>query len=348
MNRSSFIPILYCIVLTHFSGFRLAADDPEPSEKIMEIISKTANCSAKIARNKNATEEEKNTDQARRKIGIGEKVTITLTSKKPALLEPKEQIQWTVKKGEELLVGGLTSDKDHPESASFWVSPWASKEQIQNSGGLIIEVSTQQGIALPEPITFQVVFPEQLTAEHETLEGIVKGSPVEGFPPDGSNDPGASALLIVSVHPLDVCYQGIWIIEKNGGYEGQPGSLGRPHNADSKCSITYENRTAFPDKIAISRPKWELNAIKETDSSGKPIYKHTYPNQFTWKCLLRTYDGSDINGISDITTVYQRFYFDRAEEGQFYIRIKKYLVDLEKDDECSVERTSGGNHIFTP
>lgn len=167
MNRKSSIVTLYCITLIHWSVFPLVADDPEPSEKIMEIISKTKNYSAKIARNKNATETEKEKDLTRKKIGIGEQVTITLTSKKPALLEPKDQIEWKITKGEELLLGGLTSNKDKPESASFWVSPFASKEQIEGSGGLVIEVSTQQETALPEPIRFEVIFPEQLTAEHD-------------------------------------------------------------------------------------------------------------------------------------------------------------------------------------
>lgn len=89
--------------------FQLAADDTEPSENIMEIVSETSNYSARIARNKNATEKEK--DKERKRIGIGEEVTVTLTSKKDVLLEPKENIQWKVKKGKELLLRELTNEK---------------------------------------------------------------------------------------------------------------------------------------------------------------------------------------------------------------------------------------------
>lgn len=46
---------------------------------------------------------------------------------------------------------------------------------------------------------------------------------------DESDIPGVSAMLHVSVHPLDVCYAGIRIIEKDEGYEGPAGSLAGPH-----------------------------------------------------------------------------------------------------------------------
>lgn len=79
----------------------------------MELVSETENCSAKLARNENATEKEKEEDKKRRRIGIGETVTITLTSKKPSLLEPKDQIRWKVTEGESLLENGLKSDHDY-------------------------------------------------------------------------------------------------------------------------------------------------------------------------------------------------------------------------------------------
>lgn len=77
-------------------------------------------------------------------------------------------------------------------------------------------METEQGIALPRPIEFDVIFPRLLTAEHETLGGQVKGLPALAFdfPNDGDFEPGASAQLIVSVHPLDVCFKGVWVIER--------------------------------------------------------------------------------------------------------------------------------------
>lgn len=150
----------------------------------MELVSETENCSAKLARDKNATEEQKKEDRKRRKIGIGETVTVTLNCKKPFLLEPKDQIQWKVIEGKELLEDGLKTEET-TEKAKFRINPCASKEQIQQSGGKVaIEVETELGTALPRPIEFDVVFPEHLTAEHETLGGMVKGVPAAdmGFP----------------------------------------------------------------------------------------------------------------------------------------------------------------------
>ena len=246
----------------------------------MEIISETSNYSARIARNKDATEKEKEKDKERKRIGIGEEVTVTLISKKNVLLEPKEKIQWKVKKGKELIMGELTNEKDKPESATFQISPYTSKEHIQQAGGLVIEVQTQQGIALPEPIEFEVVFPEQLTAEHETLGGILKGVSLPDCPENGSNVPGASAALQVSVHPLDVCYAGVRIIEKDKGFEGPVGSLAEKHDADSIYMCT---RKPFRKKLIIYRSKdisEILNEIKSLDDQ-KSIYKHSYPNGFT-------------------------------------------------------------------
>lgn len=347
MNRKSSFPILCCIILIRWSVFPLVADDPEPSEKIMEIVSETKNNSAQISRNKNATAKEKEADLARKKIGIGEEVIITLASKKTALLEPKDQIQWKVIKGEELLVAGLTSNKDRPESASFWVSPFASKEQIEKSGGIVIEVSTQQETALPEPIRFEVIFPEQLTAEHDKTFGG-DGVAMPETPQDGNDNPGVSAMLRVSVHPLDVCYKGIRIIEKDEGYEGPAGSLAKPHEADSIWNINAENRFGTYDNIGASISRRTLNETQGADEKGNPIYKHQYPNEWTWDCLFRTCNYSDKKGISDITHVYQRFHINREPQDQFYMRIKKFLIEPEKIDECSVERTTGGKHIFKP
>lgn len=347
-NRRPHFLLLCNFALISSAALPLSAGDDEESSEIMELVSETDNCSAKLARNKNATEKEKKEDKKRKRIGIGETVTVTLTSKKPALLEPKEQIRWKVTQGKGLLEGELRIKDNKPETAKFRVNPSASKEQILQAKEIVIETETEQGIALPKPIKFEVVFPEQLTAEHETLGGLTHGTPCPEYPQDGSANPGTSAMLRISVHPLDVCYEGIWIIEKDKGLEGGAGSLAGPHNADSKWSVNKENRFNNPDNIGIAIDRELLNKIQGVDASGHPVYVHQYPNKFTWNCLFRTFKFPDMKGISDVTTVYQRFHIDRKDNDQFYMRIKKFLVDPNKNDECSVERTSCSDHIFTP
>lgn len=344
-----FPPVLWSSLIISCSTFQLMGDEEKP-EKIMELVSETEKYSARIIRNKDATEKEKKEDRKRRRIGLGESVKITLTSKKAALLEPKNKIRWKVTNGKKLLDGELLKDDAEPESATFRINHLASKEQIQEvqkTGGLVIEVETQQGIALPDPITFEVVFPEQLTAEHGVLEGK-RGMPMAKFPRDGDKDPGVSARLIVSIHPMDVCYEGIWVIEKDRGFEGPTGSLAGPHIANGTWHIMNDNRFDNYDEVGIQESKKTLNEIEGTDAAGNPVYKHSYPNEFTWKCLFRTCTPYHLSGISDIATVYQRFHIDRREGDQFYMRIKKFLIDPNKHDECSVERTSKGNHIFIP
>lgn len=348
-----------CLVRTvaifiFFSSFSFLHADDEEFSDIMELVSETENCSAKLARDKNATEEQKKEDRKRRKIGIGETVTITLNCKKPFLLEPKDQIQWKVIEGKELLEDGLKTEET-TENAKFRINPCASKEQIRQSGGKVaITVETEQGTALPRPIEFEVVFPEQLTAEHETLGGLVKGVPAADmrFPRDGDPNHGVSAQLVVSVHPLDVCFKGIHVIEKDKGYVGAAGSLAQPHAADSVWSVGVDNRLGLHDNIGIKsgvdgHMQWD--EIQGYDADGHPVYRHRYPNEFTWNCLFRTYGVyGNKEGISDIATVFQRFHIERKGDGLFYARIRKFLVDPKKKDECSVERMSGGDHIFKP
>lgn len=270
--------------------------DEEKPEKIMELVSETEKYSARIIRNKDATEKEKKEDRKRRRIGLGESVKITLTSKKAALLEPKNKIRWKVTNGKKLLDGELLKDDAEPESV---------------------------------------------------LEGK-RGMTMAKFPRDGDKDPGVSARLIVSIHPMDVCYEGVWVIEKDGGFEGPTGSLAGPHIANGTWHIMNDNRFDNYDEVGIQEIKKTLNEIEGTDAAGNPVYKHSYPNEFTWKCLFRTCTPYHLSGISDIATVYQRFHIDRRGDDQFYMRIKKFLIDPNKHDECSVERTSKGNHIFIP
>ena len=352
MNPRPFFILLSSFTLISYAALPLFAGDDEESSEIMELVSETDNCSAKLARNKTATEEEKKEDKKRKRIGIGETVTVTLTSKKPTLLEPKDQIRWKVTQGKGLLEDGLKSENENPDAVTFKINPAINKEQIQQAGKIVIEVETDQGIALPKPMEFDVVFPELLTAEHEKMAGLAEGTPAldMGFPRDGDAKHGASAQLLVSVHPLDVCFEGVYVIEKDKGYQGPVGSLGEPHKADSFWRIQRDNRFDAHDNIGIQpTPEKKWDAVQGIDAQGQPIYKHAYPNEFTWNCLFRTYKFmGKLEGISDIATVYQRFHIESKGNGLFHARIRKFLVDPKKKDECSVERTSGGTHVFKP
>lgn len=354
-NRRPHFLLLCSFALISSAALPLFAGDDEESSEIMELVSETDNCSAKLARNKNATEKEKKEDKKRKRIGIGETITVTLISKKPALLEPKDQIRWKVTQGEVLLEDGLKSENENPDAVAFKINPAINKEQIQQAGKIVIEVETDQGIALPKPIEFEVVFPEQLTAEHEKMGGLADGTPAldMGFPRDGDARHGASAQLLVSVHPLDVCFEGVYVIEKDKGYQGPAGSLAAPHNANSFWRIQRDNCFNAHDNIGIqpdpNDPDKKWDAVQGVDAQGQPIYKHAYPNEFTWNCLFRTYKFmGKLEGISDIATVYQRFHIESKGNGLFHARIHKFLIDPKKKDECSVERTSGGTHVFKP
>lgn len=88
---------------------------------------------------------------------------------------------------------------------------------------------------------------------------------------------------------LGCIFKGVWVIEKDKGFEGSVGSIGGPHQADSIWRINPENYFSSHDNIGFRGTPDDLNAIKGVDSDGQPIYEHSYPNEFIWNCLFRTY-----------------------------------------------------------
>ena len=120
--------------------------------------------------------------------------------------------------------------------------------------------------------------------------------------------------FLVSIHPLDVCFDGVYVIEKDKGYAGAAGSLAQTHSADSIWRVGIDNRFDQHDNIGIKSGKngdMQWDEIQSYDADGNPVYKHSYPNAFTWNCLFRTYQFmGNKEGISDISTVFQRFYIE--------------------------------------
>lgn len=259
-------------------------------------------------------------------------------------MEPTKEIKWTITKGKHLLnaVPQLIGVKE------LNLTIRKDLKKLDLKGGLEIKASTKK-IKEIEPINFEIVFPEGLTGEHIPTASS-NGSIRDGCPPDGDPFPSASAQILVSIYPTDVSFSGIWVVEKDNGYFGEKSSLATKHNADSIWSVTEKNQLGIPDDIATQD---SLGSLNETyiDSSGKKSYKHSYPNEFTWDCLFKTYSFNVVSreplGVDDISNVKQSFYYDRRGDC-FYIKVSKYDNTKEKGTTCSVERISGGNHIFKP
>lgn len=83
-----------------FGAFSQAAEDVPDEVQALEIKSKTTLCSADfyIAREQGKDVDEK-TDKERKKLGMGEKVVLTLTGKPKGDIS---QLQWKITKGESL------------------------------------------------------------------------------------------------------------------------------------------------------------------------------------------------------------------------------------------------------
>lgn len=76
--------------------------------------------------------------------------------------------------GKELLEGGLEKIPNNYQSIRFKINPYVNKEQIQQSGKIVIKVETEQGIALPRPIEFDVIFQDCLLQNMKLWAGRSK------------------------------------------------------------------------------------------------------------------------------------------------------------------------------
>ena len=79
---------------------------PLLANEVLRIESQAAEYSAQIyiqeEEKGSVPEKEKENDQKRKKLGIGETVILTLVSDKPQLIGDPSQIEWTIEEGENL------------------------------------------------------------------------------------------------------------------------------------------------------------------------------------------------------------------------------------------------------
>lgn len=288
------------------------------------------------------SEQEKKDDRARRVLGIGETVTVTLKGK-PSLIDPIKDIQWSIDKGRDLLEPIDEMALKGVTELSLSVKATLTKDKVKEN--IQISVKVKQEEHSPAPIQFSVIFPNKLTARHIPSGGN-SGTCVSNYIDDGSWLCGASAKLHIIVGPDNVNFSNITVVEKDGKTTPPlktQGSLVTPHPADSEWGITPTHDLVVPDNIG-----YRVSDDKLADKSIK------YPNNFSWKCLFKTGDGTTTadsdgkwvpNSFELIEAVTQTFSIE--EVGIFTDKIYKVKVSKFSNPTCTVERTQGESHIYS-
>ena len=115
---------------------------PLLANEVLRIESQAAEYSAQIyiqeEEKGSVPEKDKENDQKRKKLGIGETVILTLVSDKPQLIGDPSQIEWTIEEGENL---AFFEDRDKSETATLII-----RKDISAGGPITIKATTEEGL----------------------------------------------------------------------------------------------------------------------------------------------------------------------------------------------------------
>jgi len=224
---------------------RVTAEEEEPMQGL-KIESKTEECSADyyIAKEEGQNPDE-DEDKKRNCVGMGERVTLTLTGKQAIIGENKD-IRWTLEDGAHL--GSLEGMTDGEREVTLVINDDLSPKTLGNNNRIKVWAYCSKTQQMPDkPLKLEVCLPTHITGKHRKKEGggrgmIADAAKFPGFPTDQAQDrgkPGASAQLELTIHPTNVNFKNIHVIEKRCGRQRQ--------NLPSPGRKTPARRNMVPD-----------------------------------------------------------------------------------------------------
>lgn len=316
------------------------AEEEEPMQGL-EIESKTEECSADyyLAREEGKDPDE-DEDKKRTCVGMGEKITLTLTGKQ-ALIGEDEDIRWTLEDGAHL--GGFEGMTDGEREVTLAINDDLSPKTVGNNSTIKIWVYCSKTQQMPDkPLKLEVCLPTHLTGKHRKKEGggrgvIADAEKFPGFPSDQAQDrgkPGASAQLELTIHPTKVNFKNIHVIEKDADASDKtfPPLGGRHRPGAGWSQIDPGNRVI--DTIGWKKTMDEVRAGLSQDA----------PEQ-EWEWLCERYVQSilhkDVYLLNSITQRFKVRWVDPRTRQAVHAWISKFG--------CQVERDSRqGSHVFSP
>lgn len=319
---------------------RAIAEDEEPVQGLV-IESKTGECSADyyLAREEGGNPDEAE-DKKRTRVGMGETVTLTLTGKQ-ALIGRDEDIRWSLEDGRQL--GGFRGITDGKKKVTLEISNELNPDMVQYNNTIKVRAYSASTGQMPDkPFKIQVFLPARITAKHKRKEGggrgvIAAAQKFPGFPTDGNADrgkPGASAQLELTIHPTDVSFKRIRVIEKDADARDKtfPPLGGRHFPGEEWSEISNGNRII--DTIGWKKA---LAFVQQHLSAEEPEQK--------WEWVCKRYVQSllhqDLFMLNQVTQQFKVRWVDLLTRNAVYVWISKFG--------CQVERDSRqGTHAFSP
>ncbi len=319
---------------------RVTAKEEEPMQGL-KIESKTEECSADyyIAKEEGQNPDE-DEDKKRTCVGIGERVTLTLTGKQ-ALIGENKDIRWTLEDGAHL--GSLEGMTDGEREVTLVINDDLSPKTLGNNNRIKVWAYCSKTQQMPDkPLKLEVCLPTHITGKHRKKEGggrgmIADAAKFPGFPTDQAQDrgkPGASAQLELTIHPTNVNFKNIHVIEKDADASDKtfPPLGGRHRPGETWSQIDPGNRVI--DTIAWKKT---MNEVKAGLSPDAPEQK------WDWACkrYVQSIQHRDVYMLNTVTQSFKVRWTDPRTRKAVHAWISKF--------ECQVERDSQqGTHVFSP
>lgn len=294
------------ILLYGMAALIHAEDDSSTDNRSLYIESKTGVASAQcIIDGENEDDDKKRTD-----VGIGEEVELTLTGKRFKEVDPAS-IEWILEPDN--LADIKKSDKEENQATL------KIHKDITQDTTLNVRVKTSLDEELPErePSVFHILVPSEIKAEHT-------GERIESCAQDGEKDnPGASSILDLTLHPLSVSFSNIAFIERAKDPEGfkpshDPGHLLFRPNARNKAIPSDHIGWKFKDGIRLRQLQqsnlpapfsWACGWYTRVDDKDcLLIHGDTYPQNFQFE-----YDGEETDedsptkGLNNVKVTVSKF-----------------------------------------
>lgn len=203
------------------------ADVEEEDSGALRIETETEEYSADIYL---GNTDDRKADRERKTIGVGERITLTLTGKP---LGNVDELEWNLVEDGDKYV-------EMPEETKGKISiVVTAKKRLQRDGSATVLAVTSEGRKVK--VTLNVVVPSAIRAEHKN-----GGMATERLPEGKMSVIGASAVLKLTLHPTSVSFKNVKIIERDKGSEppGTDFDPGHSRNGANEAAEVSEQRSA--------------------------------------------------------------------------------------------------------
>lgn len=338
-GRCSLIWMVVAILAMSVPSAVCAEEDECWGAGLLSIKTKTEDPSAEFFLKIHQDEEKA---YERKKIGIGEKFTLSLAGK---MVEGNDsanvkKVKWLLVSGEEYLEKWPDETVGQPTMELTAKQRFLKKDLDGNgrkkNGKVVIQVELEGKRS--EKLELEIAFPSSIEGKH--YQG---GTPSAIFP---DSVVGTSVILELRVHPMDVCFKGFPVIERDLGSVPEGKSLDPTHTPQQGCDqkLTLDGGNRVADRIRCGVSGFDL-----IPQGGRPSV-HQLPQEWDWVCQWRVHYGvgglnsKDMDGAV-IDTVNQHFSFKQSATPQGNIYLE---ATLQKFGCTATRSTLDGQNYFGP